>query len=86
MIIFCEAESHEGCVFVETVCNHGSEKEEDNESHEGRVATVDSGSLETRNKKQEKTNLNFFLEQKVVVDQQRHCVSLSYRTLSACRD
>ena len=78
MIIFCEAESHEGYGFVETVGNHGNERVDNNEGNEGSVhdgdtpdSDDDSGSLETRNnnKKQQKTIEH--LEQKAALEQQK---------------
>ena len=73
MIIFCEAESHEGYGFVETV--HGNERVDNNEGsvHDGDTpdSDDDSGSLETRNnnKKQQKTIEH--LEQKAALEQQK---------------
>ena len=64
MIIFCEIESHKAFGFCETVGHEGNEETKDNEAHGSSVhdgVTVDSGddliddsgSLETRIKKQE---------------------------------
>ena len=57
--------------------SNGAISDEDNEGSESSVhdgdtvaSDDDSGSLETRKKRNKKTNLNNFFEQKVVLDQQ----------------